>query len=151
MSVTIASDPVAEADTWKTLAGAKGLQIHAVELNRLQHAAVENGDDFGEDIDQVMQNIAELIVDVGLLEIDFSGLPQAVERLLDVVVDVEDLVARVHCVLALHEEQIKLAVVLEHGRALGFGRVGGQHRFDHHFAQSLHDLLLRETGLFELF
>ena len=46
------------------------------------------------------------------------------------MIDVTDFVIRIHRVLALDEEDVEFAVVLQHGRALCLGGVGGEHRLD---------------------
>ena len=104
-------------------------------------ALVEQRQHVGKDVCQVVHDVAHLGGDVGLVEKDLAGAPQALEHDLDLVADRLLLARRPHAVLALDLQQVEGAVVLEHGRALGLGRMRREHRLDPDVGQRARDLL----------
>ena len=134
MAVPVASDPGAEAE----LGQRRALQQSRVEPGcspRRADPAVEAGHDVREDPGQIVRDVAELVGDLGPFQEDLARAPQSFQHRSKIGVDLGLLLRRPHLVLTRHEQQVELAVLLQHRGPLGLGGVGREHRLDRDCAE----------------
>ena len=81
--------------------------------------------------------------------VEFAGAPETLKRDLDLLADRALLGGGPHVVLATDKQLVDLAVDLEDGGALGFGRVRGEDGLDAHAVEALGDLLVSQAGVDE--
>ncbi len=130
MTVAVAAHPRAESESGEYRI-VEEVRDEAGSHPRRPEPAVEAWDDPWEDPGQVMRDVSELVGDVRPLEEDLSGPPQSFQHRAEVGVETGLLLWRPHLVLAGHQEQVELAMLLENGGPLGLGRVSGEDRLDH--------------------
>ena len=106
------------------------LRVESDGFPRFAQPPINAAQSFGEDVDQMVQDAGAFHFHGRLVEEHFAGAPEAFERCFDFFAQFVTLRGRPHGVLQLHEQEIKLSVLVENGAALGFGGVGGQHGFD---------------------
>ena len=113
----------------------------------LTEAQIHADQSVREDLGEEVIDITKLGLDVGLLLIKFAGTPETLEGDLDLITNRPLFGDGPHAIFATDEELINLAVNLEDRRALGFGRVCGQHRLNADAIKALGDLLVAETRI----
>ncbi len=113
-------------------------------------AQIEQLDSFRKYRAQVMQHAGHFARDVGPLLPDFTGAPQALQRRFHTALEDGQLYFGEMAVVALDQQQVERTVMLQHGRALGFGRVRRQHGLGRNAAHGVADFFLTESTLTEI-
>ena len=127
------------------------LRIETDIFPRFAQTTIDAAQGFGEDIDQVVQDAGAFHFDGRLVEEHFARAPQALERGFDFLAQFVPLGRRPHGVLQLHEQEIKLSVLVENGAALRFGGMRGEDGFDAQPRQPRGDVLRGVAGFEQLF
>ena len=141
MAVTVAADPSAETQPGQDAGMIDLLRVESGGLPRFAQAAIDAAQRFGKDIDQMVQNAGALHFHRRFIEEHFAGAPEAFECGFDLLAQFVALGGCPHGVLQLHEQEEKLAVLVEHGAAFGLGGMRGEHGFDAQPRQPRGDVL----------
>ena len=91
----------------------------------------------GKHLAEVVDDVGQLELDVGLLQQHVAGAPQQLEHRGDPRPHLRVLRGGPHLVLALDEQAVEGTVVGERAGPLGLGGVGGEHRLDPHSGELL--------------
>ncbi len=113
-------------------------------------AQVEQLDRFRKHGSQVVQHAGHFACDVRPLLPDLTGTPQAFQGRFHAALEDGELYFGEMAVVALHQQQIERAVMLQHSCALGLSGMRRQHRLGRNAAHGLADFLLAESALAEI-
>ena len=145
--VAVAAHPGAETNLRHRL-----LQQRRIEARRLPGGAqplVEPGQHRGENVAQVVEDIAPLVGDLRFREEDFTRAPEPLQRGLGLHAQAVFIGVREQRALALLDELENGAMLVQHGKALGLGGVGGQHRLHPQGAEQSGDLAAGKAPLLQ--
>ncbi len=140
VTVAIAAHPCAQREVREARGRAQQLGVESHVRPRLAQATIEHRKHLRKHRVQVVHDVPALGGHIGLLQEDLARPPQQREHRLGLLLDRPLLEGRPHLVLALHQQQIQMPMVLEDDRALGFGGVRGEHQIEAHPRQRLRDL-----------
>ncbi len=142
MPVPVAADPCPEAQSGTAGVGGQGSWIQSGASPGNAQASVEFGDDAGQDVAEVVEDVAAFIRDGWLLEEDLPGAPESFEQGGEFAACCTAIRAGSRSLEQLHQR----AMLLQDGRALGLGGMGGEDGFDLHVAEDGRDGIRRGTG-----
>lgn len=142
MAIAVTTDPGAEAEAREAVVAGKEGGIEAGAGPGVAEASVELGDDGGEDVAEVVQDVAALVGDRGFLEEDLAGAPEPLQEGRELVAGGLAIRGRGGVLEEMHEG----AMLFEDGGALGLGGVGGEDRFHLDLAERGGDGIRRGAG-----
>ncbi len=84
----------------------------------------------GKNLGEVVQNVFEFGFHMRFFKINIVDKPQPGENFFYFGPDLRPFQNGVHRIFEHNQLQVKFAVIFQHDRSFGFGRMGGEHRFN---------------------
>ena len=147
MAVAVAAYPGAEAQARELPGVAEKNRVEIGVHPCLAQAAVEFRQSLGENLREVVHEVAPLGGHLGLAQEDLTRAPETFEGHLDLLAAIGEFQGGLARVLALLEQAEEAAVLLQRGGPLGLRGMRRQHGFHQDVRETGGDLLAGETGL----